>query len=121
MSQWNAFAHWSVGAQPDTPPQEVLREAEQFLTLASQRHEATLVTLDNHFLMGWHPELGFFDIVQKRPDAPAHMPNFVARLTPEKRVHQGGASPEEALTALLNAYHTAKEEHGVDANTVART
>lgn len=109
MSLWNAFAHWSVGAEPGTPAHEVVAEARQFLARAAEHHEATLVTLDGQAMLGWHPELGAFDIVRKRADAPDHLPEFMARLMPESRIHQGGNSPEEAVSLLLKACREAAE------------
>jgi hypothetical protein len=111
MSLWNAFSHWSIGTDPDVPPQEVLAEAKKFLAQAAERNEATLLTLDGQTWLGWHPEIGLFDIVRKRAEAPEHLPEFLARLAAETRVHHGGASPEAALSGLLIAFRQVSPAH----------
>ncbi|MEB3197517.1 MAG: hypothetical protein VKP62_09970 [Candidatus Sericytochromatia bacterium] len=101
MGTWNGFTHWSAGRAPDAAPEEVRAEAEAFLRQAAQRGEATLITLDAGFLLGWHPELETFQVVARRADAPADLPPFLAMLLAARHVHAGADSEGEAIACLL--------------------
>ncbi|MEB3329482.1 MAG: hypothetical protein VKQ33_09650 [Candidatus Sericytochromatia bacterium] len=101
MTAPDTFVHLTVGSVPDASPTEVLAATEALLARASERAEATLVALDGSCSLGWHPLLGRFRLAARRPDAPEHLPAWLATLVEAPAVHASGSTWEEALQGVL--------------------
>ena len=80
-------------------------EVEQLLAEAAARGEATLVDLGTgEVFWGWHPILARFTVGRRAPEAPAHLPAYLARLADAGHVHAGGTSPENAVAELVELF-----------------
>jgi hypothetical protein len=112
MAAPDTFVHLTVGSVPEASPAEVLAATEALLTEASERAEATLVALDGSCSLGWHPLLGRFQLAARRPDAPEHLPAWLATLVDVPTAHAGGATWEEALRGVLALARQAVDASG---------
>lgn len=77
-------------------------EASHLLGESAKRNEAAMVDLGHgEIYWGWHPMLGYFKVSRRHPEAPDHLPAYLARLSEAEHVHAGGTSAEDAVAGLL--------------------
>jgi hypothetical protein len=101
MPDADAFDLYSLVAERDADPAEVLAEAGRLIAAAAEAGTATLIELDGAYQVGWHPLLGAFRVARRSPGAPEHLPAWLASLEDARHVHAGGDRPDEAVADLL--------------------
>ena len=70
-------------------------------------------TLDGAFQIGWHPQLGAFRVARRSPEAPDHLPTWLAMIEDARHVHGGGDRADEAVAELLALVRETAEREGL--------
>lgn len=97
----DGFDLYSLAASADADPAEVMAEASRLVGEAAKAETAVLIELDGAFQIGWHPLLGAFRVARRAPEAPEHLPAWLAMIEDARHVHGGGDRPDEAVAELL--------------------
>lgn len=86
--------------------------AAALLADAQARGLALLVAMGGDLHLGFHPLVGRFDVLPRRPEAPASVPPFVAVVVEAPGVFVPAATPEAAAIALVQRHLAAAERLG---------
>lgn len=97
----DAFDLYSLAAAADADPAEVLAEAARLIEAAAAAQTAVLIELDGAYQIGWHHLVGAFRVARRSPEAPDHLPEWLAMIEDARHVHGGGQRPDEAVAELL--------------------
>ena len=109
----DAFDLYSLAASADAEPAEVMAEASRLVNEAAHAQTAVLIELDGAFQIGWHPQLGAFRVARRSPEAPDHLPTWLAMIEDARHVHGGGDRADEAVAELLALVRETAEREGL--------